>query len=499
MSESEPQHHHGGGPARPGFNEFTPLFERNQAQLNVSGVVGSDWTRGEEAVVSGIYDNVSVSAGQFHYQTDGFRRNSDLRHDVQNLFIQAALTPQLNVQTEFRRRRSEEGDIALNFDSNSAPNLRSDFDQDSARIGLRFSPSPSSTFVASLIGSQFDGKQVEDTDIVHDHVDGMQGEAQYIFNSDGLNIVAGLGSYNTDNTAKEISDGLQTSTHFDVSQNSGYIYSNILSITDLRLTMGISYDEYSEDTLNVDRYNPKFGFVWNIADNISMRVAAFRTVKPALITSRIIQPAQIAGFSQYFDDVNGTEAWVYGLGLDFCIVYNLCFGVEYSRRDLETPVFTAEGPVTIEQHEAVRRAYLYWALNRECVLSSAVQLDVFDSDTERDLIFSPTQVNTVSVPLTIRYFNQSGIFGGLGVAFVHQHVARAGQDEREGDSNFAEVNAALGYRLPSRRGLVSLEARNMLDAKFHFQDESYRRFGNELTLSQYVPEQLVLLRGTFNF
>ena len=36
----------GGGPARPGFNEFTPLFERNQAQLNVSGVVGSDWTRG---------------------------------------------------------------------------------------------------------------------------------------------------------------------------------------------------------------------------------------------------------------------------------------------------------------------------------------------------------------------------------------------------------------------------------------------------------------------
>ena len=38
-----------GGPARPGFNEFTPLFERNQAQLNLSGVVGSDWTRGDEA------------------------------------------------------------------------------------------------------------------------------------------------------------------------------------------------------------------------------------------------------------------------------------------------------------------------------------------------------------------------------------------------------------------------------------------------------------------
>ena len=72
----------GGGPARPGFNEFTPLFERNQAQLNLSGVVGSDWTRGDEAVVSGIYDNISVSAGQFHYTSEGFRDNFEMRHNT---------------------------------------------------------------------------------------------------------------------------------------------------------------------------------------------------------------------------------------------------------------------------------------------------------------------------------------------------------------------------------------------------------------------------------
>ena len=62
-----------GGPARPGFNEFTPLFERNQAQLNATGIVGNQATYGDEAVVSGIYDRYSVSAGQFHYETDGFR------------------------------------------------------------------------------------------------------------------------------------------------------------------------------------------------------------------------------------------------------------------------------------------------------------------------------------------------------------------------------------------------------------------------------------------
>ena len=66
----------GGGPARPAFNEFTPLFERNQTQLNATGVVGNQNTYGNEAVVSGIYNQFSVSAGQFHYQSDGARTST---------------------------------------------------------------------------------------------------------------------------------------------------------------------------------------------------------------------------------------------------------------------------------------------------------------------------------------------------------------------------------------------------------------------------------------
>jgi tetratricopeptide (TPR) repeat protein len=134
-----------GGPARPGFNEFTPLFERNQAQLNLSGVVGSDWTRGEEAIVSGIYDNFSISAGQFHYQSDGFRDNFHIQHDIYDFYAQAAITPELNAQAELRSRRTEEGDLRLNFDpDNFSNNRHRDLDQDTGRLGLRYSPSPSS-------------------------------------------------------------------------------------------------------------------------------------------------------------------------------------------------------------------------------------------------------------------------------------------------------------------------------------------------------------------
>jgi tetratricopeptide (TPR) repeat protein len=134
----------GGGPARTGFNEFTPLFERNQAQLNLSGIIGSDWTRGEEAVVSGIYDNVSVSAGQFHYETDGFRKNNHLNYDIY-VFSQAALTPQLNVQAEVRRLTTENGFLALDYDPDAFSSLfHQELNQNTARVGVRYSPTPQS-------------------------------------------------------------------------------------------------------------------------------------------------------------------------------------------------------------------------------------------------------------------------------------------------------------------------------------------------------------------
>jgi tetratricopeptide (TPR) repeat protein len=145
----------GGGPARPGFNEFTPLFERNQAQLNTTAVVGNNWTRGGETVLSGIYDKLSLSAGQYLYKSNGFRKNFELRDDISDLFAQAAITPDLNVQAEFRRRRVENGDLALSFDPDSVTSgFERDLDQDTGRFGARYSPTPQSDIIYSFIYSK---------------------------------------------------------------------------------------------------------------------------------------------------------------------------------------------------------------------------------------------------------------------------------------------------------------------------------------------------------
>ena len=74
------------GATEPGFNEFTPLFERNKARLVASGISGSERTLGGEAVLSGIHDRFSYSIGGFHYQADGFRPNNDIKHEIFDLF-----------------------------------------------------------------------------------------------------------------------------------------------------------------------------------------------------------------------------------------------------------------------------------------------------------------------------------------------------------------------------------------------------------------------------
>ena len=149
-----------GGPSTPGFNEFTPLFEQNQTQLNVSGFGGNEDTHGGEAVITTLHNGYSASGGAFHYFSDGFRENADLRHKIYTLYGQAAITPAVNLQTELRHQDSKNGDLALNFNPDDySPNYERDFKEDSARIGARFTPNPSSNVLLSMIYSDRKEKQ----------------------------------------------------------------------------------------------------------------------------------------------------------------------------------------------------------------------------------------------------------------------------------------------------------------------------------------------------
>ena len=66
--------------------------------------------------------------------------------------MQAAVTPDLNLQVEVRHRKSEQGDLAFNFDPEFFnPDFIRSLDQSTTRAGLRYSPTPTSNFLVSYI------------------------------------------------------------------------------------------------------------------------------------------------------------------------------------------------------------------------------------------------------------------------------------------------------------------------------------------------------------
>ena len=496
-----------GSLGRSGFNEFSSVFERNQVQLNLTGLVGNNQTYGNEAVVSAVHDGLSLSAGQFHYQTNGFRANNDLRHDIYNVFAQAALSPTLNVQAEVRSRRTESGDLDLNFDpSFFSRGLDRDLDQDTARLGARYSPAPHSDVIASLIYSDRKDKLTDEVENTDDRSkqSGFQGEAQWIFRQNAFNVQTGLLAYNidgdTDFGSLFVDEFFEPRTRVqtDKEQFSAYSYLNINFPRNVTWTAGFSYDAYEDDGHDLDVLAPKLGIQWSITDALRVRAVTARTLKPALLANQTIQPTQVAGFNQFYDDTSGTRAWLYGVGIDAELRKGVYAGSDLTHRALDEIVSIREDSVQNEgAEETTARAYLYWTPTDQLAFNVEAFYDLFERDQSA---FEIRQVKTYALPVGLRYFSPSGVFAGIGGSLLYQSVEkRSGSTTPQGDDVFYVVDAGIGYRFPRRRGLISLEVQNLLDHDFNYQDDNYRKVGNDPAFSPYLPDQTVIGRLTLSF
>jgi tetratricopeptide (TPR) repeat protein len=139
----------GAGPSDPSFNEFNPLFTRNRLALQASGVFGSNDTLGDEVTQSGVWGKYSYSLGQFHFETDGFRENNDLRRDLYTAFLQASISSNTSAQVEFRYSDQENGDLPLRFDPRNFFQFRLATETQNYRIGLRHAFSLRSEMICS--------------------------------------------------------------------------------------------------------------------------------------------------------------------------------------------------------------------------------------------------------------------------------------------------------------------------------------------------------------
>jgi tetratricopeptide (TPR) repeat protein len=505
------------GPAPLSFNEFNPLFTRNGVTFQSSGLAGENGTFSGEGVLSGIYQKASFSFGGSHFETDGFRKNSNQNDDIADAFLQWEFSPQASVQFEYRFRNFTNGDLQLNFfQDDILPNLRVSAETESWRAGLRHAFSPNSTILGSFMYQRLDALDhdelpglISSLDFKAPNQRGISVELQHLFRSHYINLTSGIGYFDLSRegiTSIEFVPPLDVSNFsdradLDARHINAYLYSYINVLKDVTFTLGASGDFFKTDSAaseSRDQFNPKFGITWNALPDTTLRAAIFRGFKRTLLTNQTLEPTQVAGFNQFYDDSESTESWRYGIAVDQKLSRTLFGGAELSRRDLKVPVSVTNaftGVTEVERtdwREDLARAYLFWTPHEWLALSAEYQYE----RVERVPDFGLGLVDAIThrVPLGLRFFHPSGLSFAVKATYFHQDgdfQRKASNCCESGTSDFWVVDTAVSYRLPKRNGFLTIGATNLFDRKFNYQETDFnnptiqadRTFFARLTLS----------------
>ena len=167
------------------------------------------------------------------------------------------MTPDFSLQAEYRHRETISGSLESNFDGFFSKSLRRNLDQDTARIGARYSLSPQTTVIASVIYTDRDNVRSfpVSNSILENRQKGTQAEAQLLYKAEPFNVIAGLGGYSLDVSRTDQTDTNST-------QQIAYSYANIKIPDNVIWTVGLSYESNESLNANLNELNPKFGVQW---------------------------------------------------------------------------------------------------------------------------------------------------------------------------------------------------------------------------------------------
>ncbi|MBW2682899.1 MAG: TonB-dependent receptor, partial [Deltaproteobacteria bacterium] len=401
--------------------------------------------------------------------------------------------------------KNERGDIERTFFSDDLlPDLHQEEETSSFRFGFHHSFVPGSDLIGNFQYS--DGEYPlhdEEPDpefifpIFHfdieNNTEAAGGELSYLFKSEYVNFVTGGGYFDIDDQ-DQISFALdfgvpplapldQLSNDMNTTHSNFYFYSYIKPWDNLTFTVGGSGDFFETDDELVkdqDQFNPKVGVSLDLDTGTTLRGAAFRVLKRTLVTDQTLEPTQVAGFNQFFDEPDATDYWRYGGAIDQKFSDSIYGGIEYSYRDLIIPYVDFGGgffPLQAESdwQESLLRAYLFWT---PCTLVS-LTAEYRHEDLKRDKGWASgtSDSRTHFLPLGINLFHPSGLTVSLKGTYINQEGKFESKNDRHfftgEEDDFWLVDAALSYRLPKRYGFITVGISNLFDEKFDFFDSDW--------------------------
>jgi tetratricopeptide (TPR) repeat protein len=485
------------GPSEIATTELSPLFTENGLRFRGSIVSGANQTYGDDIAIGGLHGRTSFSIGQYRWTTDGFRENNDIDHRIANAEIKFRATPSTTLSAELRSTEIEKGDLQLRFDPALYLPSRIHDDTDSVRLGVGHRHGDSDTVIATILALDSSSHfSLAPFDIATD-LRGHGVDLQEIHRGENWRLLTGLAYAQRSEDRQSGSFG--GSQLLDLEQSALYAYAHIDLSRSLLLTVGASADTFDGGEIDDQKVNPKLGMVWRASSRVTLRAAYFETLEGTLATSKEapqprLEPTEIAGFTQFLFASNGERSSASGVGVDLEVTPRSFTGVELAQRRVDYYALQQSGTFGKRARDETQdRAYIYWTPTQKMSLSAEYQYDRFLDDGAR---YGFTEMRTQRLPVELRYFGVQGLTAGVRASFVHQEgdflMTTPFPPHPGGEDTFTVVDLSLGYRLPKRRGVLSLNIDNAFDEAFHFQDIDPEN-------PSIMPERMAYLRFTLAF
>jgi len=254
-------------------------------------------------------------------------------------------------------------------------------------------------------------------------------------------------------------------------------------------TFGAADLEFSETEVS-----PKLGAALYLPSKTTLRAATYYRLSPTLGRVQTLEPTQVVGFNQFFEDPGGTRSLSWGVGLDQEFARWLYAGGAYQKRDLTIPQgyceieddFSGCGGQTVTRvvernsDDDYWNGYLVATIGKRVAVGVDYQRDRHEFDyTSKSTTTGYFQnfMETERIRPELRLHFPFGLFFGASGTRYDQEV-RSFEDltpetvRRTELSTFWVGDLFLGCRFPKRYGSVVLEAKNVTDEEFLFFERS---------------------------
>lgn len=494
----------GTGPNQTSFNDYNNLFTQNGDYFSGSSVLGNNNTSGTELIMGVLEKNISASAGIYKYKDDGFRKNNQLDKSIINILFQNQITQSTKLVLDFQSKHRQIGDRELRFFKTDFSQVKkTNLELNGLTLGATHQISTNQKIIATVstvseeftttdkVSGFFNLNDKSNTDV-------LTTEINYLFHSNYVDVKAGYLTANGDTskrlTIQFISD---TFTTGDIKNDTAYVYTDLKWPEHVTWTLGVSQTnltDFSNISFERSQYNPKLGFNWDITNSLSFRAAKFRTIKRRLLTDKSLEPTLIAGFNQFYDDINASNAKVETAAFDAKLTTKVFTGVEWLKRELDVPYYRSSTKEILETewNEHILKIYFYWVINSQW--SSSIDY-LYERFNRNEIFPREFQIsNTKRLPIKLTYTINKNITSSLTAMGVQQngiYKNNTTSKTSEGKGDFWVYDFNLSYKI-NRDTNVGLFIKNILDEDFQYQETDFNN-------PSIIPDRTYYLQATYQF